>query len=127
MNPGNRQDMLVTRMGIDVLLEFATLSEKWWRVYGDGSALRSASELATAVRSTRRNLFGDIGHFSDEFASALIVAEGLREAAGHCNKDQGVLSARLTAAAEVGPVPESPSSRPRRTRRYAAAASGTGQ
>lgn len=93
------QDMLVISMGIDTLLECVRQTEAWWRVCGDDAALRRAQRLGSAIRSTRRKFFPEDADSDVEIAEALIVAEGLREAARQCKEGQAALHARLVGGA----------------------------
>jgi len=97
----NREDMIVINMGIDTLLECVRHTEAWWRSRGDSAALRRTQELGNAIVTTRRKFFVDPGDSDLQVAEALIIAEGLREAARQCQEGQAALHARLTGGAEV--------------------------
>lgn len=100
MSRTTEEDMLVIRMGIDTLLEGVRQSEVWWRACGDSAAVRRAQQLANAVIATRRKFFPEDN--ADVYvAEALIVADGLREAARQCREGQGALHARLIGGAQV--------------------------
>ena len=68
---------------------------------GGSSPLRRTQQLASSILATRRKLFASAGDSDIQTAEALIVAEGLREAARHCKEGQATLHARLTGGAEV--------------------------
>jgi len=95
-----QEDMVVIRMGIDVLLECVQQSEEWWRVSNHTAALKGTQMLADAIRITRRRFFPDDAK-PGEIIEALIEANGLREAARQCSEAQAALCARLTGGAEV--------------------------
>jgi hypothetical protein len=97
----SREDMVVISMGIDTLLECVRHTEAWWRSRGDSAALRRTLELGNAIMATRRKFFVDPGGSDLQVAEALIIAEGLREAARQCQEGQAALHARLTGGAEV--------------------------
>ena len=97
----NREDMIVISMGIDTLLECVRHTEAWWRSRGDSAALRRTQELGNAIVTTRRKFFVDPGDSDLQVAEALIIADGLREAARQCQEGQAALHARLTGGAEV--------------------------
>jgi len=97
----NREDMIVINMGIDTLLECVRHTEAWWRSRGDSAALRRTQELGNAIVTTRRKFFVDPGDSDLQVAEALIIADGLREAARQCQEGQAALHARLTGGAEV--------------------------
>jgi hypothetical protein len=101
MNRADRDDMLVISMGIDALLECVRQTEEWWRVRGDGAALRRTQQLGNAILTTRRKFFVDAGDSDVQIAEALIVAEGLRDAARQCKEGQAALHARLVGGAET--------------------------
>lgn len=99
MKYADRDDLLVIGMGINALLESVRQTEAWWRVHGDGAALRRTRLFCRVVLATREKFFphADI----DEITAALIVADGLRDAARQCTEEQAALQARLIAGAEV--------------------------
>lgn len=97
----NREDMVVINMGIDTLLECVRHTEAWWRSRGDSAALRRTQELGNAILTTRRKFFVEPGDSGVQIAEALIIAEGLREAARQCQEGQAALHARLTGGAET--------------------------
>jgi len=97
----SREDMVVISMGIDTLLECVRHTEAWWRSRGDSAALRRTQELGNAIVATRRKFFVEPGDSDLQVAEALIIAEGLREAARQCQEGQAALHARLTGGAEV--------------------------
>lgn len=99
MTRTNREDMVVIRMGIDALSDCVRHTEAWWRMRGDTTALRRTQQLADAIRTTRRKFFAEEDNSDDQIAEALIVAEGLREAARQCHEGQAALNARLTGGA----------------------------
>lgn len=100
MTQANRQDMIVINMGIDTLLECVRHTEAWWRSRGDAAALRT-QQLGNAILTTRRKFFARTDDAGAQIAEALIVAEGLREAARQCQEGQAALHARLTGGAEA--------------------------
>jgi len=87
-------------MGIDVLLEYVQQTEEWWRARNHHAGLKDTQVLTDAIRSTRRKFFPDDAK-PGEIIEALIVADGLREAARQCVEGQGALSARLNGGAET--------------------------
>jgi hypothetical protein len=93
--------MVVINMGIDALLDCVRHTETWWRLCGDTTALRRTQQLEDAIRTTRRKFFADGCSDDIQAAEALIVAEGLREAARQCQEGQAALHARLTGGAET--------------------------
>lgn len=95
-----REDLVVISMGIDALLDCVRHTETWWRARGDSAALRRTQQLAHAIRTTRRKFF-DPTDVDVQTSEALIVAEGLREAARHCQEGQAALHARLVGGAET--------------------------
>ena len=99
MKHADREDRLIIGMGINALLESVRQTEAWWRVHGDGAALRRTRLLARVILATREKFFphADI----DEITESLIVADGLRDAARQCTEEQAALQARLTAGADV--------------------------
>jgi hypothetical protein len=99
MKHADRDDLLVIGMGLNVLLESVRQTEAWWRVHGDGAALRRARLLARVILATRETFFphADI----DEISESLIVADGLRDAARQCTEEQAALQARLIVGADV--------------------------
>ena len=99
MKHADRDDLLVIGMGLNALLESVRQTEAWWRVQGDGAALRRTRLLARVILATREKFFpyADI----DEVTDALIVADGLRDAARQCTDEQVALEARLIAGADV--------------------------
>lgn len=101
MNGVTAQDMAVISMGIDTLLECVRQTEAWWRVCGDDAALRRAQRLGAVIRTTRRKFFPEEADSDVQVAEALIVAEGLREAARQCKEGQAALHARLAGGADT--------------------------
>lgn len=101
MTRANREDMVVISMGLNALLDCMRQTENWWRVRGDGAALRHARQLSEAIRATHRKFFKDSTGSGDQIAEALFFAEGLREAARQCQEGQGALHERLIGGAEV--------------------------
>jgi hypothetical protein len=101
MTRANREDMVVISMGIDALLDCVRHTETWWRVRGDSAALRRTQRLAGAIRTTRRKFFAEDGSAGIQTTEALIVAEGLRDAARQCQEGQAALHARLVGGAET--------------------------
>lgn len=101
MNGVTAQDMVVISMGIDTLLECVRRTEDWWRECGDEAALRRAQRLGHAIRATRRKFFPEDADFDLQISEALIVAEGLREAARQCKEGQAALHARLAGGADT--------------------------
>jgi hypothetical protein len=101
MTRANREDMVVVGMGIDTLLDCVRHTETWWRVRGDTAALRRTQQLADAIRTTRRKFFAEDSSAGIQTAEALIVAEGLRDAARQCQEGQAALHARLVGGAET--------------------------
>ena len=101
MTQANREDMVIISMGIDALLECVQRTETWWRVRGDSAAVRRTQQLGSAIRATRRKFFPEDNNSDVKIAEALIVAEGLREAARQCKEGQAALHARLVGGAEV--------------------------
>jgi hypothetical protein len=98
MNRTTQEDMVVIRMGIDALLESVRQTEIWWRLCGDGASLRRAQQFENAIHQTRRKFFPE-DNSDVRIAEALIVADGLRDAAKQCREGQGALHARLVGAA----------------------------
>jgi len=101
MTRTSQEDMVVIRMGIDTLLECVRRTEDWWRACGDDAALRRAQRLSHAIRTTRRKFFPEDANFDLQISEALIVAEGLREAARQCKEGQAALHARLAGGADT--------------------------
>lgn len=101
MNRATRDDMVVISMGIDTLLESVRQTETWWRMRGDSAALRRTQQLGNAILATRRKFFADVSDSDVPIADALIVAEGLRDAARQCKEGQAALHARLVGGAET--------------------------
>jgi hypothetical protein len=99
MKHADREDLLVIGMGINALLESVRQSEAWWRVHGDGAAIRRTRLLARVILATRQKFFPDAQ--TNEITEALIVADGLRDAARQCSEDQSALRARLVAGADI--------------------------
>ena len=97
----NNEDMVVIRMGIDALLQWTRITEMWWQVREDESNTRDHQQLINAIFATRRKLFADRSPADSQMTHALVVAEGLREAARQCNEGQTALYARLVGAADV--------------------------
>lgn len=101
MTRADRQDMVVISMGIEALLACVRETETWWRVRGDHAGLRRTQQLAAAILMTRRKFFADDSDADAQVTEALIVAEGLREAARQCQEGQAALHARLIEGAKV--------------------------
>lgn len=101
MTRATREDMVVIGMGINTLLECVRQTEAWWRIQGDGSALRHTERLGNAILATRRKFFAEVVQPDAHVAEARIVAEGLREAAKQCKEGQAALHARLIRGAEM--------------------------
>lgn len=101
MTQTTREDMIVIRMGIDTLLECVRQTECWWRCCGDGVAVRRAQQLANAIVTTRRKFFPEDRETELQIAEALVVADGLRDAAKQCREGQSALHARLVGGAEA--------------------------
>ncbi|MGH8174796.1 MAG: hypothetical protein ACREV5_00870 [Steroidobacter sp.] len=101
MNGVTAQDMVVISMGIDTLLECVRRTEDWWRGCGDDAALRRAQRLSAAIRTTRRKFFPEAADFDLQISEALIVAEGLCEAARQYKEGQAALHARLAGGADT--------------------------
>lgn len=101
MNRIDREDMVVVGIGIDTLLECVRQTETWWRVRGNQRALLSTQQLGSAILATRRKFFAEDTVRDDLIAEALIVAEGLREAARQCSEGQAALNARLIGGAQI--------------------------
>jgi len=99
MKHADREDLLVIGMGLNALLESVRQTEAWWRVHGDGAALRRTLLLARVILATREKFFPNAD--TDEITAALIVADGLRDAARQCTDEQTALQARLIAGADV--------------------------
>ena len=97
----NNEDMAVIRMGIDALLQWTQITETWWQVRGDESDTRNHQQLVNSIFAIRRKLFADRSNADSQVTHALVVAEGLREAARQCNEGQAALYARLVGAADV--------------------------
>lgn len=101
MMRASRVDLFILRLGLDVLLESVRQSETWWRACGDSTTLDRTRQWERAIQATRRKFFADAGDFDADRTEALIVAEGLRDAARQCREGQGALHARLIGGAEV--------------------------
>ncbi|MGE3667313.1 MAG: hypothetical protein AB7G51_11930 [Steroidobacteraceae bacterium] len=101
MTRATREDMIVIHMGIDTLLECVRHTEAWWRSRGDAAALRRTQQLGHAILTTRRKFFARTDDGDAQIAEALIVAEGLRDAARQCQEGQAALHARLNGGAEA--------------------------
>lgn len=99
MKHADRDDLLVIGMGVNALLESVRQTEAWWRVQGDGAALRRTRLLGRVILATREKFFPHAD--TDEITEALIVADGLRDAARQCSEEQPALQARLVAGADV--------------------------
>ena len=56
MNRTTQEDMVVIRMGIDALLESVRQTEVWWRLCGDGAALRCAQQFENAIQNASQVL-----------------------------------------------------------------------
>lgn len=100
MNPVTRQDALIIGMGLDSLLECLRQADKWQRACGDHVASGRTRQLVSTILATRRKFVGE-EKADAQIANALSVAEGLRDAAKHCNEGQTALHARLVGAAEA--------------------------
>lgn len=94
-----QQDVVVIRMAVDTLLECVRQTERWWKA-GDVSVKRQQVKLVNAILATRRKFVKD-DETSIQIESALMVAEGLREAALHCNEGQAALYTRLINSADT--------------------------
>jgi hypothetical protein len=101
MTRTTREDMVVINMGIDALLESVRQTETWWRAVGDDAAFRRTQRLGDAILATRRKYFAEDKEWEVQIGEALVVAEGLREAARQCHEGQGPLHARLIGGAHV--------------------------
>jgi hypothetical protein len=101
MTRADREDMILIGMGINALLECVRQTEVWWRVRGDGAALRRTEQLGSAILATRRKFFAEVSQPDTLIAESVIVAEGLREAARQCKEGQAALHARLIGGAET--------------------------
>ena len=99
MTPIDREDLLVIGMGIGALLESVRQTEEWWRIHGDRTALRRTQLLGRMILATRQKLFPGVD--SHEINEALLVADGLRDAARQCSPQHPALQARLVAGAEI--------------------------
>lgn len=97
----NPRDMVVISRGIETLLECVRRTEVWWRACGDDAALRRAQRLGISIRTTRRKFFPEDADSDVQVAEALIVAEGLREAARQCKEGQAALHAGLAGGADT--------------------------
>lgn len=96
----SRQDILVIVMGIDTLLESVSRSELWWSAHGDSETCNRIHQLWAAILATRSKFVRE-DETRAQIARALFVADGLREAARHCNEGQAALHARLMGGAEA--------------------------
>lgn len=94
-------DMLIIRMGMDALLMFVRQTAAWWRVGGDLATSHRMHQLESAITQTHRKLFADDKLFDIESTEAMLIAEGLRDAAKHCAEGQTELHARLIGGAET--------------------------
>ena len=101
MTRTTQEDMVVISMGIDALLESVRQTETWWEAVGDKGALRRTQLLSDAILATRRKFFAEDKDSKVRIAEALVVAEGLRDAARQCHEGQGALHARLIGGARV--------------------------
>ena len=101
MTRADREDMVVIGMGINALLECVRQIEAWWRARGDGAAVRRTEQLGNAILATRRKFLADVSQPDALIAEALIVADGLRDAARQCTEGQAALHARLVGGAET--------------------------
>ena len=54
MKHADRDDLLIIGMGLNALLESVRQTEAWWRVHGDGAALRRTRLLARVILATRQ-------------------------------------------------------------------------
>jgi len=101
MTRASKEDMFVIRMGINTLLECVRQMEEWWKASGDTGTLRSTQRLGNVIAGIRQKFLPD-GNDSDvQVGQALVIAEGLRDAAGQCTHSQAALQARLMGAAEA--------------------------
>lgn len=94
-------DMLIIRMGIDSLLVHVRQTAAWWRVGGDHATSHRMRQLEGAITQTHRKLFADERPLDIESTEAMLVADGLRDAAKHCTEGQAALHARLIGGAET--------------------------
>lgn len=101
MTRADWEDTVVISMGVEALLACVRQTEMWWRVSGDHGGLRRTQQLAGAILATRRKFFRDDSDADTQIAEALIVAEGLREAARQCQEGQAALHARLVGGADT--------------------------
>lgn len=101
MAHADREDMVIIGLGIDALIESTHQIEAWCRLRGDEAALQRVQELERAVRKTRRKFFPEKTKLDVQIDQALIVAEGLREAARQCQEGQAALHARLIVGADT--------------------------
>lgn len=101
MTHTDREDMVIISMAVDVLIQGVHQTETWWRLCGDEAALKRAQELEKAIRKTRRKFFPEKTKSDVQIDQALIVAEGLREAAKQCKEGQAALHARLIVGADT--------------------------
>lgn len=83
MTRPSREDMVVLSMGINTLLACVRLTGAWWRLRGDAAALRRTRLLMHAILATRGKFLTntDIIEASTAVTEALLVADGLRDAA----------------------------------------------
>lgn len=103
MNRTTQEDMAVIRMGIDALLESVRQTETWWRLCGDGAALRRAQQFESAIHQTRRKFFPE-DNSDVQVAEALIVADGLRDAARQGRAGRTTRAARRSCGDYRGAV-----------------------
>jgi len=101
MTEASREDMLAFNIGLNAVLDCMRHTEVWWLSRGDSIALRRTRELGNAILTVRRKFFPEASESGITIAEALVVAEGLLEAARHCQGEQAALQARLVGAAET--------------------------
>jgi hypothetical protein len=101
MTHADRADMVIIGIAIDALIESARRMQKFSQLRGDDAALQRIHELENAIRTTRRKFFPEKTSSDVQISQALIVAEGLREAARQCTEGQAALHARLIVAADT--------------------------
>jgi hypothetical protein len=97
----NSESLQIMRMGIETLLVSVLQTEAWWRLCGDNTSARRTQQLANTIRAMRQEFFADALESDIQIGAALAVAEGLREAALHCNEGQAALCTRLSGGADV--------------------------
>ena len=93
-----QQDVTVIRMAVDTLLESVRQTERWWRADDVSVKRQQMQKPISAILATRRKFVkGDEAGIDN----ALMVAEGLREAALHCSEGQAALHTRLITGADT--------------------------